>query len=292
MKRRGTLLIRIGELKDFLRHFFIFLLFVSAFLMILLSRVDSLVVDAANSFVMNVTGPVIQVVELPSRFIHRVYTYFYDISHIYADNHALQVENKQMLMLQNKVRTLEVENQLLERLLNYVPPAEATFMSAKIIAESGDSFTHTLLVYIGDENVKKGQIVLGDESVIGRIDKVSGRYAKVILVTDINSKIPVVIERTRVRGILSGNNTAFPQMMFTRSTSDIQEGDVVVTSGVGGMFPSGLPIGFVNSVKNGIVDVETMADISRVEYVRIVDYGLSAESENLSEFLENDKNAQ
>ena len=165
-------------------------------------------------------------------------------------------------------------------------------MSAKIIAESGDSFTHTLLVYIGDEDVKKGQIVLGDESVIGRIDKVSGRYAKVILVTDINSKIPVVIERTRVRGILSGNNTALPQMMFTRSSSDIQEGDVVVTSGVGGMFPSGLPIGFVNSVKNGIVEVETMADISRVEYVRIVDYGLSAENESLSEFLENDKNAE
>ena len=292
MKRRGTLLIRIGELKTLLRRTFVFILFISAFLLILLSRVDSVVVDAANRVVMNVTGPVMQIVELPSRVIHRVYTYFYDISHIYEDNRALQVENKQMMLLQNKVRTLEVENQLLERLLNYVPPAEATFISAKIIAESGDSFTHTLLVYIGDEAVKKGQIVLGDESVIGRIDKVSGRYAKVILVTDINSKIPVVIERTRVRGILSGNNTAMPQLMFTRSTSDSQEGDVVVTSGVGGMFPSGLPIGFVNSIKNGVIDVETMADISRIEYVRIVDYGLSAESESLNDFLENENNAQ
>lgn len=292
MKRRGTLLIRIGELKTLLRRTFVFILFISAFLLILLSRVDSVVVDAANRVVMNVTGPVMQIVELPSRVIHRVYTYFYDISHIYEDNRALQVENKQMMLLQNKVRTLEVENQLLERLLNYVPPAEATFISAKIIAESGDSFTHTLLVYIGDEAVKKGQIVLGDESVIGRIDKVSGRYAKVILVTDINSKIPVVIERTRVRGILSGNNTAMPQLMFTRSASDIQEGDVVVTSGVGGMFPSGLPIGFVNSIKNGVIDVETMADISRIEYVRIVDYGLSAESESLNDFLENENNAQ
>ena len=83
-----------------------------------------------------------------------------------------------------------------------------------------------------------------------------------------------------------------PQLMFTRSTSDIQEGDVVVTSGVGGMFPSGLPIGFVNSIKNGVIDVETMADISRIEYVRIVDYGLSAESESLNDFLENENNAQ
>ncbi len=292
MKRRGTLLIKIGELKVLLRRVFIFILFLSTFLFMLLSRVDSLVVDATRGVVMQVTGPVMQVVEFPSRIIHRVYTYFRDLSHIYSDNRALRLENKQMLLLQNKVRTLEVENQLLERLLNYTPPAEATFMTAKIIAESGDSFTHTLLVYIGDEAVQKGQIVLGDESVIGRIDRVSGHYANVILVTDINSKIPVVVERTRVRGILSGNNTAMPQLLFTRSTADIQEGDVIVTSGVGGMFPSGLPIGFVNSIKNGVIEVETMADISRVEYVRIVDYGLSADKENLTEFLENEANAR
>lgn len=76
MKRRGTLLIRIGELKTLLRRTFVFILFISAFLLILLSRVDSVVVDAANRVVMNVTGPVMQIVELPSRVIHRVYTYF------------------------------------------------------------------------------------------------------------------------------------------------------------------------------------------------------------------------
>ena len=204
----------------------------------------------------------------------------------------MREENKQMLILQNKVRTLEVENQLLSRLLNYTPPADATFISAKIIAESGDNFTHMLLVYIGDEPVKKGQIVLGNESVIGRVDKVSGHYAKVILVTDINSKIPVVVERTRARGILTGNNTATPTLLFTRATADIQEGDVVVTSGVGGMFPAGLPIGFVSSISGRQINVETMADISRVEYVRIVDYGLSNEEEIRKDFFESENNAR
>ena len=227
-----------------------------------------------------------QIVEFPSRVVHRIYTYFYDLSHIYADSRALREENKQMLILQNKVRTLETENQLLSRLLNYVPPAEAVFISAKIIAESNDSFTHMLLVYIGDEAVRKGQIVLGDESVIGRIDQVSGKYAKVILVTDMNSKIPVVAERTRTRGILSGNNTAQPSLIFTRSTADIQEGDVIITSGVGGMFPAGLPIGFVSSIKGNDIRVETMADISRIEYVRIVDYGLSNNTDGWEEFFE------
>ncbi|MEE6207070.1 MAG: rod shape-determining protein MreC [Alphaproteobacteria bacterium] len=289
MWRRGVLLIKFSELRVNFRRFFVFILFVVSFLTVLMSKLDNVIVEAAHKAVMDVTGPIMQVVEYPSRIVHRVYTYFYDISHIYADNRELRAENKQMLILQNKVRTLEVENQLLSRLLNYTPPAEATFMSAKIIAESGDNFTHMLLVYIGDEPVKKGQIVLGDESVIGRVDKVSGHYAKIILVTDINSKIPVVVERTRVRGILTGNNTAMPTLLFTRSTADIQEGDVVVTSGVGGMFPAGLPIGFVNTISGGDISVETMADISRVEYVRIVDYGLSNEEEIRMDFFESDK---
>ena len=289
MWRRGVLLIKFSELRANFRRFFVFILFVVAFLTVLMSKLDNIVVEAAHKVVMDATGPIMRVVEYPSRIVHRVYTYFYDISHIYADNRELRAENKQMLILQNKVRTLEVENQLLSRLLNYTPPAEATFMSAKIIAESGDNFTHMLLVYIGDEPVKKGQIVLGDESVIGRVDKVSGHYAKIILVTDINSKIPVVVERTRVRGILTGNNTAMPSLLFTRSTSDIQEGDVVVTSGVGGMFPAGLPIGFVNTISGSDISIETMADISRVEYVRIVDYGLSNEEEVRKDFFEGDK---
>ncbi len=293
MKRRKVLLIPFGELKTFFRRLFVAILFLIAFFGILLSNVDSLVVSAVDKVIIEVTGPAMQIVELPARAIHRIYTYFYDISHIYADNQQLRQENKQMMILQNKVRTLEVENQLLSRLLNYTPPPEATFVSAQIIAESGDNFTHLLLVYIGDSEVEKGQIVMSNESVIGRVDTVGKRYAKVILITDINSKIPVIIERTRTRGILSGNNTDRPQLIFTRSNADIEIGDVIVTSGVGGMFPAGLPIGLVNKVNNdGSVEVEPIADISRLEYVRIIDYGLSQDSEFLNDFAEGLDNAQ
>ena len=292
MVRQKVLLIKVGELKDLFRKLFVVILFLTAFLFIMLSRFDSVAIEALNKVVIKVTGPVMQVVELPARVIHHVWTYFYDISHIYAENQLLRDENKQMMILQNKVRTLEVENQLLSRLLNYVPPAEASFMSAQVVAESGDKFTHLLLIYVGNEAVKKGQIVMGDESVIGRIDTVSPPYAKVILITDINSKIPVVVERTRVRGILSGNNKDLPQLIFMRSTTDVQEGDIVVTSGVGGMFPAGLPIGFIGSINGNRVEVEPMADLSRIEYVRIVDYGLAPDAELSVDFVESEQNAR
>ena len=112
------------------------------------------------------------------------------------------------------------------------------------------------------------------------------------MVTDINSKIPVVVERTRARGILSGDNTEMPSLIFTRSTADIQEGDVIVTSGVGGMFPAGLPIGFVSLLQNNDIKVETLADISRIEYVRIVDYGLAPDAELSVDFVESEQNAR
>ena len=275
MWRRGVLLIKFRELRTNFRRLFVFILFVAAFLTVLMSKLDNIVVEAAHKVVMDVTGPVMQVVEYPSRIVHRIYTYFYDISHIYADNRELRAENKQMLILQNKVRTLEVENQLLSRLLNYTPPAEATFMSAKIIAESGDSFTHMLLVYIGDEPVKKGQIVLGDESVIGRVDKVSGHYAKVILVTDINSKIPVMVEQSRIRGILSGDNTSVPKLIFTPLEAQLNIGDRIVTSGVAGVFPPGLPIGKIVSTQKNNIKIRTFSDLDLIEYVRVVDYHLA-----------------
>ena len=291
MVRQKILLIKVGDLKNLCRRLFVVVLFLTAFLFILFSNIDSVVVGAVDKAVIQATGPVMRVVEFPARVIHRAWTYFSDVAHIYKENEQLRAENKQMMILQNKVRTLEVENQLLSRLLNYVPPAEASFMSAQIVAESGDNFTHLLLVYIGDEAVRKGQVVMGDESVIGRIDTVSAPYAKVILITDINSKIPVVVERTRVRGILSGNNTALPELIFTRSVADIREGDIIVTSGVGGMFPSGLPIGFVSAINGNKVEVEPMADIERIEYVRVVDYGLPQEND-ISKDITGSENAR
>ena len=257
--------------------FIILILFLATFVFIILSKTNNPIVDKINTVGLNIVGPVMYVLEFPARVIHRAYTYVYDISRVYADNQALREENEQMLYLQNKVHTLEVENRLLSKLLNYSPPMDAKYISAKIIAELGDDFTHTLIIYVGDAKVKKGQVVLASESVIGRIDGVGGKYAKVILLNDISSKIPVAIERTRARGILSGNNTRFPQLIFTKSTADIQEGDLVVTSGVGGIFPADLPIGFVNSIKGSDINIETISDLDRVEYVRVIDYGLLTE---------------
>ncbi len=275
MKRRRVLFVRLSQLRLFARKFLIAVLFVSALALMVLSKADTFVLEKTSNVVLQVFNPIIRVVQMPAQFVYGVYERIKDISYVYAENKKLRKENIDMLLLKNQLRTLKTENRLLARLLNYMPPPEATFVTAKIVAEEGDGFSHSLIAYIGDtDKVKEGQVVLGAESVVGRVETVVGRYVRVLLFTDINSKIPVLVERSRERGILSGDNTTVPKLQFTALNADIRPGDMLVTSGVAGVFPAGLPVGIISRIGEDEIDVETITDIPQLEYVRIVDYGI------------------
>lgn len=275
MKRRRILFIRLSQFKIFIRKVLIAIMFVSALAFMMLSKADTVVLDKTTGTVSAILSPIIKVMQLPGEFVYAGYEKVRDIAKVYSDNKKLKKENLDILKLKNQIRTLKAENKLLSDMLNYTPPSEANFITAKVVAEEGDGFSHSLIVYIGENNnVYKGQVVLGKDSVVGRIDYVSGKYAGVLLVTDIGSKIPVIIERNRERGILSGDNTLTPKLLFTTLDADIKKGDMVVTSGVAGIFPSGLPIGRVSFIRKDEIEINTITDIEQLEYVKIVDYGI------------------
>ncbi len=275
MKRRRVLFIRLSQFRIFIRKLLVAALFVSALVFIMLSKADTLILNKISNSVSRGFSPVIQVMQFPAEVVYAIYDKIRDISLVYSENKQLKAENTELLMLKNQVRTLKAENKLLGQMLNYAPPPEATYITAKIVAEEGDGFSHSLIAYSENASqVRKGQVVLGAESVVGRVESVSGSYIRVLLFTDINSRVPVILERNRIRGILSGDNTTVPKLLFTAAGSDIKEGDMVVTSGVAGVFPTGLPIGVVSKITKDAIAVETISDIERLEYVKIVDYGV------------------
>lgn len=275
MKRRRVLFIRLSQFRVFLKKLVVALVFVSALSLMLLSKADNLVLNQVNNSVLVVFNPIIKVLQLPAQVAFGIYDTIRDVAMVYQENKALKRENLDLLMLKNQVRTLKIENKLLGRMLHYTPPPEASFITAKIVAEEGDAFSHSMIAYANDtQNIHKGQVVLGAESVVGRVDDVNGRYIRILLFTDINSKIPVMVERSRARGILSGDNTTTPKLLFTVLGADINEGDMLVTSGVAGVFPAGLPVGIVSNISKDVISVETITDIERLEYVKIVDYGV------------------
>lgn len=284
MKRRRVLIIQFSHFRLFIRKVLIAVMFVSALILMILSKADTVVINKTSNTVSTFFSPVINAMQLPAEMIYAGYEKIRDISRVYHENKALKKENLELLMLKNQVRTLRMENKLLGRMLNYAPPPEAQYITAKIVAEEGDGFSHSLIAYIGDaENVHNGQVVLGAESVVGRVESVSGKYVRVLLFTDINSKIPVIVERNRERGILSGNNTNVPTLMFTSLDADIRLGDMLVTSGVAGVFPSGLPVGIVSRIDKDVIEVATLTDIERLEYIKIVDYGIYHEVSQLED---------
>ncbi|MFQ5958820.1 MAG: rod shape-determining protein MreC, partial [Alphaproteobacteria bacterium] len=96
----------------------------------------------------------------------------------------------------------------------------------------------------------------------------------ILLLTDLNARIPVVIESTRVPAILAGDNTDRPRLTFLPVNARVSPGDRIVTSGQGGMLPPGLPVGLVAVVEDNIALVQLFVDWHTLEYVRVLDYTL------------------
>lgn len=275
MKRGRVLFIQLSQFRVFIRKCVIAALFVSALALMIFSKADTVILNKTADMAAVIFVPVVRVMQLPAQAVFAGYEKIRDIVLVYRENERLKKENLDLLMLRNEVRTLKVENKLLGSLLNYTPPPGALYLTAKVVAEEGDGFSHSLIVYTGKGNqVQRGQVVLGDRGVVGRVDSVNDNYVRIILVTDINSKIPVIVERSRARGILSGDNTTKPKLLFVSPGTDIKAGDVLVTSGVAGVFPPGLPVAVVKSVDREEIVTEVATDVERLEYVRIVDYGI------------------
>lgn len=275
MKRRRSLFIHLSHIRLLAKKFALVLLFLLAFVLMLVNKTDTVIIEKTSSLATDVISSIIDVLVVPARGIASGYDYFKDLRQIHRDNQNLKEENRKLTNLYDRARALEIENRLLSELLNFVTPPEAQYVTARVIAEEGDAFSHSIIAYIGDNNnVYKGQVAVSDKGVVGRVDRVGQMYSKIILITDINSKIPVMVERTRVRGILSGDNTPIPKMVFIPLEAELTIGDRIVTSGVAGVFPAGLPIGKIVSIEKSEVKIKPFNNLEQLEYIKLIDYGL------------------
>ncbi|MBQ9235881.1 MAG: rod shape-determining protein MreC [Alphaproteobacteria bacterium] len=274
MKRRRSLFLHLNHLRVLVRKFALVSLFLASIVLMVLDKNQSSVLEYSSGVANNAAAPVVSVLVWPAKMISRSYAYLTEWVDIKQDNEKLRQENDELHKLEDKYKSLEIENKLLADLLNYVPLPEAKFVSAKLMTEENGAFAHAMAAYVGDKKVKKGAVVLANNGVVGRVDKKIGNYAKVILLTDISSRIPVVVEKSRVRGVLRGDNTPLPKLVFTPLFAEINVGDRIVTSGVSGVFPAGLPVGYVTAVGKKEIKVKPFASLEKLEYVKIVNYDI------------------
>jgi rod shape-determining protein MreC len=243
--------------------------------LMLLNRVDNPALSDARSQVVDVLAPVMDVVSRPVVAVQSGVDYVDHFFSVFEDNARLREENDRLLHWQAVARRLGSENEEFRTLLSTVAEPRNAFVTARVIGMSSGTFVRTALVSAGTtDGVAVGQAVVTAEGMIGRVVEVGSRSARVLLLTDLNSHIPVVFERSREAAVLSGDNTDRLRLLYITDEESIETGDRLVTSGEGGMLPPGLAVGQVTGIEDGVWQVQPMVDPSRVEYVRILNYAL------------------
>jgi rod shape-determining protein MreC len=145
-----------------------------------------------------------------------------------------------------------------------------------VVADAGGVYAKAVLLSVGpNHGIKRGEIALDERGLVGRITEVGTRSARVLLITDLNSRIPVVLEGSGAHAILVGNNGPRPRLLYWPEGSPPREGEHVVTGAETGAFPANLPVGTVHYTSAHVPEVEPAALLDRLEIVRIFDYGLN-----------------
>jgi rod shape-determining protein MreC len=245
-------------------------------LTLLVSKANPEAVERARIWMADVATPVLSIIHQPVAAATGVVVRVRDVIDLFQENDRLRTENTTLLEWQQVARQLESENEALRGLMHYRPPNATWFVTARVIGTAGGVFSRNLLIDRGGQDgVAEGQAAMTGMGLIGRVAEVGDHAARVLLMTDLNSRIPVTIESLHARAILAGDNSDQPQLIYVPSHVKPKLGDRVVTSGDGGVFPPGLPIGLVSSVDGDQIEVQPFADIARADYLRIADFGLS-----------------
>jgi rod shape-determining protein MreC len=244
---------------------------------IIVGKADQTMFETARVTVTDSLAPVLDVLSRPIVAVETAIERVRGMAATYQDNLRLQQENERLLQWQQVALKLSADNRQLRGLLKAVPERAASYTTARIIGNSGGAYVRTVMINAGSEQgLARGQAAITGEGLVGRLTEVGGRAARILLITDLNSRIPVTIDGTHTNAVLAGDNSARPRLLHVAGSDAIKLGDRVVTSGEGGVFPPNLPVGAVSAIEEGGVRVEPYVDLSQLGYVLIVDYGLSA----------------
>lgn len=265
-----------GQVRLALQRFALTILVLLAFAAMLVGKADTVLVENARVLALDLASPALEAIARPVAVANRTIADLKEFATLREENARLREQNARLLAWQTAARRLENENTRLRELAQFREGPEASFITARIVGDSVSAYVRGALINVGrGAGVTPGQAVVTGEGLAGRIAEVGDHSARVLFVTDVNSRLPVQVERTRERAILAGDNSPLMRLTLAQTLQGVQRGDRIVTSGHGGSFPVGIPVGEVVQTESGSVKVRPFADFSRLEFVRVVDYGVT-----------------
>jgi rod shape-determining protein MreC len=248
------------------------ILTLAAIALIVMGRVDPAMVDRVRSETADFVAPILSVIQQPLATVRDTLGITQGLFDLAKENARLREENDRLKTWRSTALGLEAQSQVLRGLLNVPNTAPPILRTEPIIAEPGGIYVRSVLVGGGaHDGLGKGQAAMSGPGLVGRITEIGAWSARVLLITDLNSRIPVILEGTRTHAILAGDNSSHPYLMYLPKAATVSPGDRLVTAGHDGVFPTGLAVGRVSSIENGEIRVEPIADLDRLEYVELVD---------------------
>ena len=232
--------------------------------------------DRLGRVFLEIMAPLLRSSAAVGRLVGGTWHGFADLVRARTENTLLRERARRLEHEVDRLSEVEIENGRLRQLLDFRETLHGDLLTARVIGRDATGLARTLTIDRGEsDGIARGAAIIAPEGVVGQVFLVSGHAARVLLVSDHNSGVDALVQRTRARGIVQGTVDAGCVLKYVKRTEDVQVGDELVTSGLDGIFPKGLPVGRVVAIdKRGqglfqSADVTPRVDFDQLEEVLV-----------------------
>ena len=261
---RSALLVRGSKQK-----FSLYILVIFSIILIFIETLEIKPLNNLKSFLKDIIYRGSQIASAPTNVVGGFSDSIKNHLNLYSNYSELKKENDELKNKISKKDFLKLENTQLRRLIDEQAEPITNLVSARVMLDKQSPYLNSFVINIGkNKNVKNGLAVLDGKNFIGRTIDVNFFSSRVLLITDLNSKIPVLIQSTGNHAIISGHGRNLPTLEYLPEKSEVKDGDKVYTSGKEGIFSPGIPIGEIK-IENQIKKVLLFSDLSQITFINI-----------------------
>ncbi len=272
MRIRGLFLFRRYSLP-----IFIVLLLLFALVLMSMRTKQRKGVELFDALLMEISVPFQKAATLVIKTVQGTFQHYIFLVNLEKENRMLKEKIAQLQEENHRMKEMKLANERLRQLLQFREKNSPSMIGAEVMGRDPSSWFKSVTIDKGErDGVKKGMAVISPTGVIGQILKIAPDYATVLLITDYNSAVDCIVERSRAKAIVEGKGENRCQLKYLLRAEDVAAGDVVVTSGLGGNFPKGLMVGEVQKVdKKGhgvfqYAELVPSVDMTRLEEVFVI----------------------
>ena len=246
-------------------------LFVFCIVLMLAGKADITMMNSARSVLTGLVVPIVDIVSVPFRAGRAMLDNMAAVANLREENLRLQDDVERLRQWRRKAEILQSENRQLRSVSNVAIPEDTTPISARVIAVNADSFAHSVMVNVGEmAGIKKGNAAVTTAGLVGIVVDSGAKHAQILLITDINAMIPVILSLSSWPGATVGQNSKQLQLRFLATEAVPQLGELVQTSGHGGVLPPGIPVGRIAGINNRRISIQPVADLERLSFITIL----------------------